>query len=397
MDNWIQQFQQIFIKPSIELAGTTINPLKTIEFLVILGIFFLVARLLRRALRRFVGRLKMTENVQERILWLMTLSVIFLGLIVGLAAIGINLTLLGWVLTYSIPIGETRLSLIKVFWAVLFIGLAGVFSRYLRLMLREQVLPPFHLPENAQFLLLRFIHISIILLSVLIGLNLTGLRLNSLMVVLGGLSIGIGFGLQNIASNLISGIILIFERPIRVGDRVTVGDTFAVVNAINMRSTEIITADNVSIIVPNSQFISERITNWTHNDKIVRLRIPVGVSYSSDEDLVKSTLLEVARAHPQVIKEPSRRMPMVKAPMVRFLSFGDSALNFELLAWIPDVVERLNVISDLHFMIRKKFRERGIVIAFPQRDLHLYYEPTDGLPAMKTSEGRSKLESMPES
>ena len=154
-----------------------------------------------------------------------------------------------------------------------------------------------------------------------------------------------------------------------------------------MRSTFIITYDNIDIIVPNSQFISNTITNWTLRDKQVRIQVPVGVAYGSDTALVKQALLEVARAHPQIIKEPDAQMPMARAPIVRFINFGESSLDFELLAWIPDLSQRFDVISDLHFMIDQKFREYNINIPFPQRDVYLYTteEPSSSGPVSETS------------
>ena len=181
--------------------------------------------------------------------------------------------------------------------------------------------------------------------------------------------------MQNIASNLASGVILIFERPIKIGDRVGVGDTFGIVAAINLRSTVVTTPEDIDIIVPNSKFISEAVTNMTHRNKRTRIRLPVGVSYKSDEDLVKKVLLEVAHSHPKILKDTDPDAPGIQAPFVRFIRFGDSSLDFELLAWIPDVMNRFEIISDLHFMIRKKFRENEIAVAFPQRDVHFFPAP----------------------
>jgi small-conductance mechanosensitive channel len=375
MTDLIQWFEQIFITPSVQLAGAQINLLKVIGFLIVFGAFIVIAWFARKLLRQFLTRLHFEENTRERLLWLVTIAIVLAGLPIGIEnVIGVDLAVWRRVFTASIPIGSARLSFANLFLLIAVIISAALLSKYVRLILRDRVLPPFQLAENAQFLLLRLVHLTIIFFGAFIGLNLTGLSLSSLMVVLGGLSIGLGFGLQNIASNLVSGVILIFERPIRVGDRVTVGDTFGTVRAINMRSTEILSPDNISIIVPNSQFITETITNWTYSDKIVRIRIPIGVAYGSDTALVKQALLEVAQAHPQIFKDSDRRYPMVTAPFVRFLGFGDSALQFELVAWIPDVEFRLMVISDLHFMINQKFQEYKITIPFPQRDVHIYTE-----------------------
>lgn len=197
----------------------------------------------------------------------------------------------------------------------------------------------------------------------------------SLAIIFGGLSIGIGFGLQNIASNLISGFILIFERPIKIGDLVEIMDVniFGRVSSINLRSTVIASLDEKEIIVPNSQLVSEAVHNLTHDNHMFRLHIAVGVSYGSDVQLVKRALIEAAHEHPQVIKDPAPTMENVTPPFVRFVNFGDSSLDFELLAWIPDSFQRFDVASDLHFTIWEKFAEYGIKIPFPQRDVHHFY------------------------
>ena len=375
MDNLIQWLQGLLFTPFVSLGENDINLFKVIAFLFIFGAFLIIARFLRHSLRKFFTQLKLEENARERLLWLIFLAVVFFGVVVGLATIGIDLTLLGAVLTVSIPLGDVQLNLAKFlsFFAVV-IG-AIILSKHIRQVLHNQVLPPFRLPINAQFLLLRLVHISILILGILIGLNITGLKLTSIAVVLGGLSIGIGFGLQNIASNLVSGVILIFESPIRVGDRVTVSDMYGSVRAINMRSTVVATDDNIEVIVPNSQFISESIINWTHSNKEIRIKIPVAVAYGSDTALVKQALLEVAKDHPQIIQTPQPHVPSVTAPLVRFVNFGASSLDFELLVWISDIPKQFDIASDLHFMIDDKFRKYDISIPFPQQDVYLHHKP----------------------
>jgi small-conductance mechanosensitive channel len=150
---------------------------------------------------------------------------------------------------------------------------------------------------------------------------------------------------------------------------------FGRVSSINLRSTVIVSLDEKEIIVPNSQLITEAVHNLTHANNYFRLRIEVGVSFGSDVELVRRALLEVAEAHPEVINEPNPTLPNVTTPFVRFVSFGDSSLDFHLLAWIPDSFQRFDVASDLHFMVWEKFIEYGIKIPFPQRDVHFY--PTE--------------------
>jgi potassium efflux system protein len=200
-------------------------------------------------------------------------------------------------------------------------------------------------------------------LGIIIAVQSIGLNLTSLAVVFGLLSVGIGFGLQNVAANFISGLIILFERPIKIGDRITIGDVWGDVMNINLRATLIRTIDNIAIIVPNSEFISSRVTNWSYRDPKVRVHIPVGVAYGSDVRLVTDSLLEVARRHPEVMPDP--------APEVWFTEFGNSSLNFELLVWTLDPKRRPEVISDLNKAIDAIFRKNKIEIPFPQRDLHI--------------------------
>jgi len=195
-------------------------------------------------------------------------------------------------------------------------------------------------------------------------LQTAGIDLSAFLVVAGGLGIGIGFGLQNVISNFTSGLIILFERPIKVGDRIDIGGVTGDVTKISLRATSIRTNDNISILIPNSEFIESRVTNWTYSDRDIRIRAPVGVSYSSDAEKVKEILLSVAAEQPGVLGVPK--------PEVLFEEYGDSSLNFILLVWTRDFITRPAVLrSNLNFAIQKKFSEHGIEIPFPQRDLHI--------------------------
>ena len=352
--------------------GFSIDLIEVAIFIVIFGVFLVLGGLLRRYLRRLFMQLQVREDRQGRALWITHFVVGLVGLIAALNAFGAPRDLMRRLLSYSIPIGQTRLSVTSIAVAVAIVVASTLFARYLRVVLRDRVLPALQLPVNAEFLFLRFVQLTVIAFGVLVAVNLIGFNMNSVLVALGGLSIGIGFGLQNIASNFVSGVIMVFERPIKIDDRVTVGGTYGVVKSINMRSTVVATPEDFNIIIPNSKFISETVTNLTHDNTRTRIKVPVGVSYESDENLVKKVLLEVANSHPDIIKEMNPDLPDVVPPFIRFMRFGDSSLDFEMLAWVPNVMRRLEIISDLHFMIRKKFREHGIVIAFPQRDVHVY-------------------------
>ncbi|MBA3009887.1 MAG: mechanosensitive ion channel [Proteobacteria bacterium] len=203
--------------------------------------------------------------------------------------------------------------------------------------------------------------------GILISLSVFGLNTTSITVAFGALSIGLGFGLQNIANNFVSGLILLFERPIQVGDIVEVGGVWGEVKKINVRATLVQTYSNSSLIIPNSEFISATVTNWSHKDPHLRKDLAVGVAYGSDTELVKKLLLQAADIVPQVYAYP-------KKPVVQFINFGDSSLDFRLRFWstIDDFVEAE---SNLRFEIDRLFREHDVVIPFPQRDLHIVSGP----------------------
>lgn len=262
---------------------------------------------------------------------------------------------------------------------LLFAGLSVGLGLLARRMLRSRILKRFKLDEGISYTLSRVTQYTIITVGFLLSLQFIGLDLSSLAVVFGLLSVGIGFGLQNITSNFISGLIILFERPIVVGDRVSVSNIEGDILEINIRSTKVKTVNNISIIVPNSEFVSKDVINYSYGDPTYRLDIDVGVSYNSDLDTVLEALGEVADENPNVLRNPE--------PKVHLVEFGDSAWNMQLRAWIADVKYYPEVRNELNQAIVRKFRDRGIQIPFPQRDLHL--RSTVPLPPQNSSsEGR---------
>ncbi|HET8858962.1 mechanosensitive ion channel family protein [Marivirga sp.] len=205
---------------------------------------------------------------------------------------------------------------------------------------------------------------SVIVIGFITIFQSAGFDLSTLGLLAGALGVGIGFGLQNVTNNFISGIIILFERPIKAGDRIEVGDINGDVYSISMRSTTVITNDNISVIVPNSEFINSAVINWSHNDRKVRFKIPISVSYNENPERVRKLVLEVAKDHPGVLHEP--------APDLWFEGYGDSSLDFKLAVWTSDFIQRPVVLkSELYYAVFKKFSEHKIEIPFPQRDLHL--------------------------
>jgi small-conductance mechanosensitive channel len=258
---------------------------------------------------------------------------------------------------------ETPVTLASVFILIIFLWAVMLVSRFIRRVMARWLEARTSMARETRYTLTRVTQYAVIIIGVIVAFQFVGINLSGLAVIFGLLSVGIGFGLQNLTSNFVSGLILLVERPIKVGDRVTVGDTEGDVEEINMRSTTIHSLNNISIIVPNSEFISNTVINWSHGDPKVRLNLDVGVSYQSDVDTVLRCLGEAAREHPDVLEHP--------APEVYLTEFGDSAWNMRLWFWIPRAQITRRVKSEVNIAIVKKFRDNNVEIPFPQRDLHL--------------------------
>ena len=197
-------------------------------------------------------------------------------------------------------------------------------------------------------------------------LSALGFSLTSIAVVAGGLSVGIGFGLQNIINNFVSGLLVIFGQTLREGDVIDVGGVNGIVRRINIRSTQVETFDNAVIFVPNAEFLSGKLTNWTRNGRMVRQEVAVGVAYGSDIQLVEKLLKQVAKEHQKVLTYPE--------PVVLFNDFAASSLDFRLRFWVGDILHGSGIASDIRKVIDAKFTEANIEISFPQMDVHLYNE-----------------------
>ncbi len=227
---------------------------------------------------------------------------------------------------------------------------------------RSYLLRPFRLEISGQDSLTSLLRYALLFIGGLVVLQVWGLDARTLAIVGSVLGIGLGFGLQNIANNFVSGLLIGLERPIKSGDFVEVGKFSGTVERIGARSAEIRTTDRVSILVPNSKFLETEVINWSHGDSLSRLRIPVPVAYGTAIAKVRTALLGVARRHPDILDDP--------APAVQLASFGDSALHFELLVWTRDPREQCNLKSDLNFGIENAFRREAIEMPLPQRVLH---------------------------
>jgi len=217
--------------------------------------------------------------------------------------------------------------------------------------------------QGARFAVAKIVRYTVISIGFIAGCDTIGLRLDALLAASAVVAVGIGFGLQNIAQNFVSGLILLVERPVRHGDFVRVGDTLGTVEDIGLRATHIVSRDEVTVIVPNSALVSAQVINHSRPTTNLRIRIAVGVAYGTDTDRVKRVLLDVAKNEPNVLKDPP--------PEVRMEDFGESALSFALMCWIAHAREDLRIGSSLRFAIDGAFRREGIEIPFPQRDFRL--------------------------
>lgn len=263
----------------------------------------------------------------------------------------------------SFSLGRTELTLGGVLLAMLALYLVFLASTLLRSALEGEVLAKQDLDPGVRTAISTLLHYLLVTVGFFFALSLLGVDLTSFALVVGALGVGVGLGLQDLVKNFFSGLVLLFERPVRVGDTVILEGDWATVKKIGLRATTVTTFDRSEIIVPNGDLTSKRVTNWTLSDQVSRLILRVGVAYGSDIERVFRILHQVAAEHSDVLEDP--------APTVLFMGFGDSSLDFELRVWVGSIDVRLTTLSDLHGALDREFRKNGITIPFPQRDLHL--------------------------
>jgi small-conductance mechanosensitive channel len=260
-------------------------------------------------------------------------------------------------------IGEVEISLSSLFSAVLVLYLAFTLSWLLRMILDSHMVGAQFNQRGLGDSVKTLLHYVLVVFGSFFALSIAGIEMKNLAVIAGALSIGIGFGLQNIVNNFVSGLILLFERPVKLGDLIILDGEWAIVRKIGLRSTIIETFSNSEVIVPNNLLISEKLTNLTLSNCQARVRLPVGVAYGSDMDQVLAILLKVASENQRVLKYPE--------PICQFIGFGNSSLDFELKIWIDSARNGLDIRSEVGRMVYYAFKEEGIEIPFPQQDLHL--------------------------
>ena len=291
-----------------------------------------------------------------------------------LVLIALPLVVLQWTVTwidlkswlsiafFGFRIGDVTISPSKILLAIVVLLVGLVLTRLIVQWLDTRLLRRTRFDRGIRDSIKTGANYSGIIIAVILAATYAGIDFTNLAIVAGALGVGIGFGLQSIVNNFVSGLILLAERPIRVGDWIVVGAEQGTVREINVRATEIETFDRSTVIIPNSTLITGTVKNWTHSDKMGRLSIPVGVTYACDPEQVQTLLLECAADHTMVLRAPE--------PYVYFKDFGPSSLDFELRCYIIDVDNLLTVSSDLRYAIFKKLKEAGIEIPFPQRDVN---------------------------
>lgn len=362
-------------RPLFYVGHHYITLLGLIGFIGFFAAGLIIARFLQsHIVRRFFSRFKIDTNFVAIVTTILSLAAIVFFVVTAVNAAGIPLP-------WTAPLPAISLSLVQIF--LLIALLLGVFwfSSGTKRFLFNRLLAQSGLDRSMQYAIAQVVSNIVLVVGIFFILENAGIHLAALAVFAGAVGVGIGFGLQNIASNFISGLVILAERPITIGDRVEVAGIAGQVEHLRARSTVIRTNDNIMMIVPNSKFIESPVTNWTYGDRRVRFRIPVGVAYGSDVNKVCEVLLAVADEDPHTLKEP--------APSVFLHQFGDSSIDFKLMVWSSEMSNRPSRYrSDINFAIAEKFREAGIEFPFPQRDVHI----KDGLRKVENVSGEKTAE-----
>ncbi|HME71745.1 MAG TPA: mechanosensitive ion channel domain-containing protein, partial [Myxococcota bacterium] len=288
--------------------------------------------------------------------WLFTIRM-------NLGMLGLQMDTLRRVGAASVSFGSVTVSVGDLFLFGVTLWGSVLLSRLIRFALDEELFPRFRLAHGLSYALLNLIQYAILTIGLLLALATLGFDASRLTVMIGALGVGIGFGLQAIVNNFVSGLILLFERPIKTGDTVQVGQITGEVKRIGVRASTVRTASGAEVIVPNSILVSDSVTNWTLSDRSRRFELPIGVAYGTKPTGVLTMLKEVAKQHPEVLANPE--------PNALFLGFGDSALNFELRAWVDDGSHLAAVKSEVAVALSEAFEAAGIQIPFPQREVHI--------------------------
>jgi len=345
-------------RPIFYIGEHYVTALGLIAFAGFFAAGVLIARFLQsQIIRRFFSRFKVDTNFIAIVTTILSFASIIFFAITGINAAGIPLA-------WNAPIAAIHLSLLQILLLVVLLVAVFWISSLTKRFLFNRLLAHSGLERSLQYAIAQIVSNIVLIVGIFIVLENTGIHLAALAVFAGAVGVGVGFGLQNIASNFISGLVILAERPITIGDRVEVAGVVGRVHQIRARSTVIMTNDNIAMIVPNSKFIDSPVTNWHYGDPSVRFRLPVGVAYGSDVNKVRDALIAAAREHSATLADPE--------PTALLEKFGDSTIDFELVAWSREMSHRPRRFkSDLNYLVHKHLSAAGIEIPNPQRDLHI--------------------------
>ena len=345
-------------RPLFYVEGHYVTFLGLIAFAALFAVGVIIARILQSDfVRQLFSRFKIDTNFVAIITTILSLSTLVFFTVSAINAAGVPLY-------WNAPLPGLALSLLQIFLLIgLLIAVFWLASGTKRFLL-TRFLVRSGLDRTLQHAIAQIIGYAVLIIGIVVVLDNAGIHLGALTVFAGAVGVGVGFGLKNIASNFISGLLILAERPIAIGDRIEVAGITGQVQQIRARSTVIVTNDNIVMIVPNEKFIDSPVTNWTHTDRRVRFRLPVGVAYDSDVNKVRDALIAAAGEHPAALSDP--------APQVYLEKFGDNTIDFQLVVWSEEMSRRPSRFkSDLNYLICKHLDAAGIELPFPQRDLHI--------------------------
>ena len=345
-------------RPLFYIGQHYVTFLGLIAFAAFFAAGLLIARFLQsQIVRRFFSRFKIDINFIAIVTTILSLASVVFFTVTAINAAGIPLA-------WEAPLPAIKLSLLQIFLLVALLIVVFWISSRTKRFLFNRLLADSGLDRSLQYAIAQILSNIVLVVGIFIVLENTGIHLAALTVFAGAVGVGVGFGLQNIASNFISGLVILAERPITIGDRVEVAGIVGRVQQIRARSTVILTGDNIAMIVPNSKFIDSPVTNWHYGDPRVRFRLPVGVAYGSDVKKVQEALIAAAREHSATLNDPE--------PTAFLEKFGDSTIDFELVVWTQEMSYKPRRFrSDLNYLIYKHLTAAGVEIPNPQRDLHI--------------------------
>ena len=345
-------------RPLFYIGQHYVTFLGLIAFAAFFAAGLLIARFLQsQIVRRFFSRFKIDINFIAIVTTILSLASVVFFTVTAINAAGIPLA-------WEAPLPAIKLSLLQIFLLVALLIVVFWISSRTKRFLFNRLLADSGLDRSLQYAIAQILSNIVLVVGIFIVLENTGIHLAALTVFAGAVGVGVGFGLQNIASNFISGLVILAERPITIGDRVEVAGIVGRVQQIRARSTVILTGDNIAMIVPNSKFIDSPVTNWHYGDPRVRFRLPVGVAYGSDVNKVQEALIAAAREHSATLNDPE--------PTAFLEKFGDSTIDFELVVWTQEMSYKPRRFrSDLNYLIYEHLTAAGVEIPNPQRDLHI--------------------------